>query len=151
VVRPSACTPPTTHFQSQTNQTPTNQQMLGLQLPNYVPGAAPALDAAGWTGVVVKQRALLGMFNEHLTTPLLAMASEPTPSAPSGPLLQTDGDGGGGVWWLPPAGSAERRIVFAAASVVGAALAVGAVALVVRQRRVGRGGGGLIKGLFGGA
>jgi hypothetical protein len=122
--------------------------MLGLQLPNYVPGGPPSLDAATWSGVVARQPAMLSMFGEHVLSPLLAMAGERLDGAASGPLLQGGGgageDRGGGWWdaWLPPAGSVERRAAVAAATVVGAALAVAAVAVVVRQRRRGGGGGG---------
>ncbi|GBF94135.1 hypothetical protein Rsub_07122 [Raphidocelis subcapitata] len=114
-----------------------NRHMLGLQLANYVPGGAAALDADGWDRAVVKQAAILDMVSRHVTHPLLAMAADMPAGAPSGPLLGPERGAGWLDAWLPPPGTPQRRHVVAAATIVAAAAAVGVAALVARRRRGG--------------
>jgi hypothetical protein len=47
-------------------------QVLGLQLINYVDGAA--MGSAGWAGVVARQTALHSMFSEHVLKPLVEVS-----------------------------------------------------------------------------
>jgi hypothetical protein len=82
------------------------------------------------------------MVEEHIVTPLMAMASDLPTSAPSEPLMQAAGKGSTeprprGWPTLPPPGSPERAYVLGAAVAVGAALAAGAVVVARRRRAAG--------------